>query len=110
MSKKGMVLFNSFSVLKLMEGSTLFIFSSICSIFMFWDRKRSTSSIYLKYVALIDNLDAKGQNTTKWVSHRETKFQFIKFAITFRIIHVSNVFAEEDQSVYVERWFEFNFS
>ena len=37
-----MVLFDSFLYVKLMEGSTLFNFSAIFLIFMFWDRKMST--------------------------------------------------------------------
>ena len=52
-----MVLFDSFSYVNLMVGTTLFYFSAISSIFKFRGRKmRSISSIYLKYVVLMGSL------------------------------------------------------
>ena len=63
MSTKGMVLFDSFSYIKLMDGSTLFNFSVITSIFMFWGRKISISSIYLKCVVLLGSLYLKGPDS-----------------------------------------------
>ena len=54
------MLFNSFSHVKLTKGSTLFTFSVISSIFMFWGRKMNISSIYLHYVVLMGNLYLKG--------------------------------------------------
>ena len=43
-----------------MEGLTLFNFSAIFSIFMFWGRKMSMSLKYLNYAALMGNLYLKG--------------------------------------------------
>ena len=57
-----MVLLDSFSWMNLMEGSTLFSFSVISSILMFWVRKISISSVYLKYAALLGSLFLKGQD------------------------------------------------
>ena len=65
MSRKDMVLLDSFLYVKLMEDSTLLNFSVIFSIFMFWNRKISISSIYLKYVVLLSSLYLKGPDSKK---------------------------------------------
>ena len=54
-----MRLLDYFSSVKLMEGSTLFSFSAISSILMFWCKKKSILSIYLKYVMLLGSLYLK---------------------------------------------------
>ena len=58
-----MVLFDSFSYVKLMAGSTLFNFSAISSILMFQGRKISILSIYLKYEVLLGSLYLKGADS-----------------------------------------------
>ena len=63
MSTKGIVLLDSFSWVKLIEGSTLFILSEISSVLMFRGRKISISSIYLKYVVLLGSLYLKGPDS-----------------------------------------------
>ena len=63
MSRKGMVLFDSFSYVKLLEGSTLFNFSAISAIFKFLGWKISISSIYLKYVVLLGSWYLKGPDS-----------------------------------------------
>ena len=63
MSKKGMGLLDSFSLVKFKEGSTLFSFSVISSILIFWSKKISISSIYFKYVVLLGGLYLKGPDS-----------------------------------------------
>ena len=55
-----MMLLDLFSLVKLMEGSKLFSFTTISSILMFWGRKISILLIYLKYVVLLGSLYLRG--------------------------------------------------
>ena len=67
-----MELFDSFSLIKLTEGSTLINFSLIFPIFMFWGRKMRISSMYMKYVALMSSLYLKEPNS-KESKNKEAK-------------------------------------
>ena len=63
-----------------MEGSTLFNFSAICSIFIFSDKKMSISSMYLKYEVLMRNLYLKGLDS-KNSKNKQAKIPLSRFPI-----------------------------
>ena len=77
MSRKCMVLFDSFSLIKLMEGSPLFNFTAISSILLFWDRKKSIFSVFLKHVVLLRTPYLKGPDS-KTSKSRYTYFPIPK--------------------------------
>ena len=71
---------------------------------MFWGRKISISSIYLKYVELLGSLYLKGPDSKNsrnrqantLLSRGEGIFLFVEFVVKFEVGHVCYVFADVD--------------